>query len=143
MKDTTSRWEISAPKAKLVAPWQRRPEDDAREAPGDEAAVDEVPAWERRAIVILARPLGGEGAAVGYARKEAELVEVFAALSVAESRALHERLRLPREDDELVAMMGRLGAERRARLVAFVADARRREAVRAAIEAARLARGGG
>ena len=131
MTDKTSRWELPAPTPKLVAPWRRQPHaaDEAPAAPANDTPVAAVPAWERRAVLILARPSNGEAAAVAYARKEAELREVFAAMSIAESRALYERLRLPREEDELVRLMGRMTADRRARLVAFLADARRREAV--------------
>jgi hypothetical protein len=66
---------------------------------------------------------------VGFARKEAELRTVFAALSVMESRALHARLANPRSGDSLVAAFMRMTADRRARLINFLADARRREAL--------------
>ena len=81
-------------------------------------------------IAILEAPLhAGETALIGFARKEAELRSAFAALSVIESRALQARLANPRSGDLLAAAFMRLTAERRARLINFLADARRREAL--------------
>jgi hypothetical protein len=76
---------------------------------------------------IRARPITDESAAAGHARKEAELKAVFARVSAVESRALHTRL--ARGDDELARLIGRMVPERRLRLLAFIADARRREAL--------------
>jgi hypothetical protein len=86
-------------------------------------------AWEREAIEILVRPITRESAAAGHARKEAELKTVFARLSVAEARALHARLM--RGEDELSRLIARMVPERRIRVLSFVADARRREALAA------------
>ena len=50
--------------------------------------------------------------------------------NVAEAEALHERLSTtPRADDRVAAQFGRLVLERRERLLAFLGDARRREAI--------------
>lgn len=81
-------------------------------------------------IAILEASLKeGETAHVGFARKEAELRNAFAALTIMESRALHARLSNPRSGDELAAAFLRMTYERRARLINFLADARRREAL--------------
>jgi hypothetical protein len=81
-------------------------------------------------LAILEAPLhAGETAALGFARKEAELRHVLASLSVLESRALHARLSCPKDGDQLPKAFTRLTAERRARLINFIADARRREAL--------------
>lgn len=81
-------------------------------------------------MAILEAPLqAGETTHFGFARKEAELVSAFAKLSVLESRALHMRLSNPRSGDVLAAALMRLTYERRARLIHFLADARRREAL--------------
>ena len=81
-------------------------------------------------IAILdSQLLPGETAAVGFHRKEVELGNAFAKLTVLESRALHARLANPRSGDALAEKFSRLTAERRARLLAFLADARRREAI--------------
>jgi hypothetical protein len=80
---------------------------------------------------ILEAPLQvGETTHFGFARKEAELVAAFAKLSVLESRALHARLSNPRSGDQLAAAFLRMTYERRARLINFLADARRREALK-------------
>jgi hypothetical protein len=50
-------------------------------------------------------------------------------LTVPESRVLHGRLSNPRGGDRLAASFMRLTAERRARLINFIADARRRAAL--------------
>lgn len=81
-------------------------------------------------IAIIEAPLyAGETAAVGFARKEAELIHIMGKLSVLESRALVSRLSYPKDGDQLAAMFMRLTADRRARLINFLADARRREAL--------------
>lgn len=87
---------------------------------------------DARLIAILDAPLAlGETAAAGFARKEHELGAAFAALSVLESRAMHARLASPQPKDELANKFARLTIERRGRLLAFIADARRREAITA------------
>lgn len=85
---------------------------------------------DARLIAILDEPLApGETAMVGFARKEHALGAVFATLNVFESRAIHARLANPKAGDELANKFARLTAERRSRLLAFVADARRRAAI--------------
>ena len=71
----------------------------------------------------------GESAAALHHRKEQALGAVFAALSVAEARALHKRLTSPTADDVVCARFGRLIADRRDRLLAFLESAQRREAI--------------
>lgn len=89
-----------------------------------------APTIDGRLIAILDAPLApGETAMTGFQRKEAELGAVFATLSVLESRALHARLVAPKPGDELAHKFARLTVERRARLMAFLADCRRREAL--------------
>ena len=70
----------------------------------------------------------GEPAFVGFARKERELGETFAALPIMDQRALHTRLSHPKAGDTLAAKFGRMTSDRRARLIAFLGDARRRAA---------------
>jgi hypothetical protein len=90
-------------------------------------------AVDERLIEILEAPLAaGETAAVGFRRKEAAIVGVLATLTALESRALLARIRSARAGDPLVEKLGRLTAERRQRLLAFLADARRREALQLA-----------
>jgi hypothetical protein len=83
----------------------------------------------RLAAILDAELLPGEPALVGFARKERELGEAFAALPVMDQRALHARLGVIRPGDMLAAKFARLTSDRRARLVAFLGDARRRAAV--------------
>lgn len=81
-------------------------------------------------LAILEAPLhDGETAAVGFARKEAELRHAMATLSVLESRALQSRLSYPKAGDQLATAFMRLTGDRRARLLNFLAEARRREAL--------------
>lgn len=79
--------------------------------------------------ILRAPLLLGESAQLGFARKENELREAFAALTVLESHAVRARLSNPRSDDELAVAFMRMTHERRARLISFLADARRREAL--------------
>ncbi len=81
-------------------------------------------------MVILLAPLQpGETTMVGYLRKEHELRAVFASLSVPAARLLHARLSAGKADDALGAAFARMTLDRRTRLLVFLADARRREAL--------------
>jgi hypothetical protein len=80
---------------------------------------------------ILDTPLApGETVMTGFDRKERELGGLLATLSVADCRALHARLQ--RSSDPLARTFARLTSDRRIRLMNFLADARRREAISAA-----------
>jgi hypothetical protein len=80
-------------------------------------------------VTILDAPLrAGEPASVGYARKEAELRATLATLEPQVARAMFRRLANPQPTDALAARFMRLAIDRRARLLAFLADARRRAA---------------
>jgi len=81
-------------------------------------------------IRLLSTPaLPGESAELFHRRKEQLLGALFATLSIAEADALHHRLASPRVGDSVAAQFGRLAFERRERLLAFLADARRRETI--------------
>jgi hypothetical protein len=81
-------------------------------------------------LAILDAPLGlAETAHDGYRRKEHELGAAFAALPIVEARALHARLAAPRAGDAVAERFQRLVGDRRVRLLAFLADARRRAAL--------------
>jgi len=93
-------------------------------------------AFESELCQVLAAPLVG-GAHDGYARKEAALDELLRLLSVADSRALVARIEKPHPEDALATGFRGLATERRARLLATLRGAARREAQ--AGEAARRA----
>jgi hypothetical protein len=87
-------------------------------------------ALEGEILAILdARPAAGERLEVAFRRKEHELKQVLARLSIADARALHRRLVLSLPGDPIASRVGRLVVERRERLLHFLADARRREAL--------------
>lgn len=71
----------------------------------------------------------GETLNAGYQRLEHELGAQLATLTVLQSRALHRRLANPGPGDALASAFQRLIPPRRGRLLAFLADARRREAL--------------
>ena len=103
---------------------------DAPAAASPRAARPTVPSHDSALTAILLAPLEpGETAYAGFARKEAELRTALAKLTVLESRALHARLSNPKSGDELVAAFMRITADRRERLINFLADARRRAAL--------------
>lgn len=79
--------------------------------------------------ILASLPMPGETIELAYKRKEHEIGSVFASLSALESRALHERLTLARRDDALATQFSRLIEGRRLRLLAFLNDARRRDAI--------------
>lgn len=82
--------------------------------------------------IFDARPPDFESVAVTFRRKERALAEIFSRLSAADSLALQRRLDMGLPGDPIAARFGRLVVERRTRLLAFLADARRRIAIDAA-----------
>jgi hypothetical protein len=79
--------------------------------------------------VIERRVDPAEGHLIGNERKERELLELFAALSLHESWEVRRRLVESRPGDRLAASFQRLVIVRRCRLLAFLADAGRRAAL--------------
>ena len=101
----------------------------SRPAPPAQLPV-ELPELDRSILGILvsdARP--GECLSDAFQRKERELAAIFAELSATAASALHRRLSHPASDDSLALRFGRLIVDRRMRLLAFLADAPRREAL--------------
>jgi len=87
------------------------------------------PAIEAAILQALPRPLApGEGHQIGNANRERELLELFANLDVMQSHHLGRRLDLDRPSDALAQAFRRMTIDRRGRLRAFIADARRRQA---------------
>lgn len=117
-------------------PRARQPESlgDCRpEGWRDQPEVVQILPPEREAQVLglLEAPLRpGEPASQGFARKEHELRELFKAMPAIECSVLQKRLRVADQRDRLVIAFGLLVGDRRNRLVAVLADARRREALR-------------
>jgi hypothetical protein len=81
------------------------------------------PELEREVVEILVRQPAGETIEAAYRRKEAELARVFAALTIGQARALHDRLVAARGDDTLATQFARLNSERRRRVQAVLAAA--------------------
>jgi hypothetical protein len=86
---------------------------------------------EEELEAVLGAPIEGSAAA-GYLRKEAAARAAFDRLTVAESRALAERLRRASPEDRLASLFGRMTVDRRGRLLSYLDDVRRREALRRA-----------
>jgi len=74
-------------------------------------------------------PSSRETTRVAFQRKEHAIAMLFAKLTVSDARILHRRLTIPSDGDAIASRFALLIAERRARLIAFLADARRREVV--------------
>lgn len=76
---------------------------------------------DARIVAIVDAPAApGESARFALTRKEAELLAVFATLTVAQSRALHARLWSPHSADPLAAKLAELGSDRKQRLIWFL-----------------------
>ncbi len=87
---------------------------------------------EASIIATLTRALrADETHQIGNANREAELRNIFETLDPLQAREVLRRLDVNRSDDPLARGFGRLVVERRSRLRAFLADARRRQALRA------------
>ena len=96
-------------------------------------AVALAPENERAITTLLDEPVAiGETIEAHSRSKERRLGELFARLSVIEARVLHKRLSMPEPGDPIAARFSRMITERRNRLLVFLADARRREAIHAA-----------
>ena len=95
------------------------------------AGEDTLPdGFEARLLRILTDSSHlGETIEAVFRRKEQALGSMFASLSGQVSRSLHARLDTPRNGDKLAAQFQRLVQDRRQRLLAFLGDGRRREAV--------------
>ena len=98
------------------------------------AALPATIAIEGQIAELLARPVdASEGHRIGNDRKERELLALLDTLTPVEALSLSRRLAVARRDDALVAAFAeRLSPERRARVTAYVADTRRRIALRQA-----------
>lgn len=110
-----------------------RPNDtsDRRNAPPRSAGAWREVAYEDVLLAILqASPEQNETLAVAFTRKEHELAAMFDRLTVIDAMELHRRLSLNSAGDKLASWFRRLVVERRGRLLSYLADARRREALR-------------
>lgn len=79
-------------------------------------------------VILESPPKPGETLEGLFRRREHALGSLFATLDVYEARALHRRLSLSFPDDPVAMRFARLIAERRRRLLAFLAEAPRRTA---------------
>ncbi|MBL0215746.1 MAG: hypothetical protein IPQ07_17935 [Myxococcales bacterium] len=94
-------------------------------------APQDLPLTTEAAILTaLTRPIDpGEGHREGNARRERELAALFSQLELVQAFDLGRRFDLARADDRLAQAFARLVVDRRQRLRAFLADARRRQAL--------------
>lgn len=80
--------------------------------------------------IIVAAPQHGERIEFAFRRKEHELMQLMAQLSVADAFELTRRLTVRLEEDLLATRFHeRLAGDRRNRLMGFLRDARRRDAL--------------
>lgn len=88
-------------------------------------------AIEAELVALIERPINSaETHRAGNDRKERELCALLDRLSDLEAHTLRQRLSAARGSDPLVASSRRISADRRARIVAFIEDTRRRNALR-------------
>lgn len=92
-------------------------------------AVDLWSVCDKLVAILEAPAASHETVEVAFTRKEREIGSLFSQLSVPECRALHARLANPQPADEVAVTFGRLVIARRTRLLAFLADVRRRQAI--------------
>ncbi|HEX4455400.1 MAG TPA: hypothetical protein VH143_31290 [Kofleriaceae bacterium] len=98
------------------------------------AAFKEPPrGWNRvsredEILAVLSAPISSSAQA-GFAEKETQLKSELAQLSPAESQQLASRLTKLHKDDAIATAVSRLTPERRARIVGFLADARKRSVI--------------
>lgn len=103
------------------------PPEPFLETPRPSPPEDELATIDRTLIEILARdPHPRETIDAAFRRKEQQVGEVFAGLTPAEARTIQGRLEAGLAADALARNFHRLAADRRQRLLAFLADAPRR-----------------
>jgi len=95
--------------------------------PPPPATIVEV-SCEAAILEVLITQIPGESAAAGFARREIALRQLFATLTIEESRTLHGRLSRRDPADPIAAGFARMILSRQQRLLGFLADARRRAA---------------
>lgn len=83
---------------------------------------------------LESRPESHETVELAFRRKERDLVALFEQLTLPDARELSRRLSRQLAGDQVAVAFSRLIGERRARLLAFLANAPRREALRFARE---------
>ena len=96
-----------------------RGREGIRRQPQPHVRPPAIPDARITAIVDAPQP-PGESALFTMTRKEAELLAVFATLTVAQSRALHARLWSPNSADPMAAKLAKLGSDRKQRLIWFL-----------------------
>lgn len=102
-------------------------------APSPSAATSAPIPIEGEILGVIVQPLeAGETHRGHNDRKERELLAVLDRLTPIEALTLHRRLISPHPQDPLVQAFGRLVVDRRNRVIAFIADTRRRIARRRA-----------
>jgi len=112
-----------------IAPQVRAQAITPVETPVAPSSIAQV-ALEQQILEELARPTApGVSASEAFRDKELKLGALFASLSTADSRTLHHRLTCRKANDAIAMRFSRLVSERQARLLAFLADARRRAAI--------------
>ena len=116
---------------KLVPPGFSAPApgDADDPAPAAAASPPPIPIDDQIIAILDASVVPGMTITSAYREKEHALAMLFTTLSVIEARGLHRRLSIPSPSDTLAARFARLVADRQARLLGVLADARRREAL--------------
>jgi hypothetical protein len=115
---------------RLVTHTRVEPLESSTIHPAARSSIDR--SLDEAIVAILDCSVSDETIEAAFRRKEIELGALFATVSVAAARELHRRLSAPAPTDPMATRFARLRSDRRARLLAFLADARRREALRAA-----------
>ena len=122
----------ASPEARAALTASERTLDEAKASASTlvEAPRGWMPAArESEILAVLREPIVGTSK-TGYEQKEQALRAELAQLDPAESAALAARLRKAQPGDPIAAEVARLIPERRARIQSFLADARRRQAMK-------------
>ena len=119
---------MTTDKSSISAMQQRFHAIQAEPAPPDPPIS--APSFETTLLESLRRPVPPGQARDGHAQKEHELGELFARLAIPDAMTLQKRLTRATSDDPLAIAFARLLEERRARLLRFLGDARRRAAMK-------------
>lgn len=91
--------------------------DGIRAQPGPASTM---PDFDARVLAILEAPAPHEDPRFGATRRMAEVLALFAQLTVAETRAMHARVKSPRSSDPIAVALSTLGTDRKAALLLFL-----------------------
>jgi len=146
LRDTAQRTPAASPQPQPPPPSPPSPASAATvlAAPTPRGSIDQI-SPDRSTVelqiqaIVNATPEPGETIRDAFQRKEQRLLGLFAGMTSIDASAMHRRLANPKPGDAIAERFSRFDVGRRDRLLMFLRDARRREAIAIARRTSRAA----